>query len=234
MTTVQKLNATLKEQNTINILYVSDQKSDQNTNQNTLHFRSKQSAGPMQNPPPTTTNFDHNTTAPPPQQPPFQLRAPPWTWDPQAHLRRCLLDHCTTPPFCGPNKSDQIKHIQELHQPNSRLPREWITSTGLHPCLHHPCPSIYCSPAALSTHETKENPRSSKNLMGHAKTSLGYAAFVYGYPVPIHLVKPVVHTRLCMAFNFLKQLPENILLSKSSDISKSSMPKSGHTRHIPA
>ena len=46
--------------------------------------------------------------------------------------------------------------------------------------------------------------------------------------------KPVVHTRLCMAFNFLKQLPKNILLSKSSDISKSSMPKSGHTRHIPA
>ena len=33
--------------------------------------------------------------------------------------------------------------------------------------------------------------------------------------------KPVVHTRLCMAFNFLKQLPKNILLSKSSDISKS-------------
>ena len=32
------------------------------------------------------------------------------------------------------------------------------------------------------------NPWSSKNLMGHAKTSLGYAAFVHGYPVPIHLV----------------------------------------------
>ena len=78
------------------------------------------------------------------------------------------------------------------------------------------------------------NPRSSKNLMGHAKTSLGYAAFVHGYPVPIHLVKPVVHTRLCMAFNSLKQLPENILLSKSYDMTKSSMPKSGHTRHIPA
>ena len=32
--------------------------------------------------------------------------------------------------------------------------------------------------------------------------------------------KPVVHTRLCMTFNNLKQLPENILLSKSYDMSK--------------
>ena len=30
------------------------------------------------------------------------------------------------------------------------------------------------------------NPRASKNLMGHANTSLGYAAFVHGYQVPIH------------------------------------------------
>ena len=52
-----------------------------------------------------------------------------------------------------------IKHIQEHHQPNSRLPKEWISSTGLHPCLHHPCLSIYCSPAALATHETKEHHR---------------------------------------------------------------------------
>ena len=36
--------------------------------------------------------------------------------------------------------------------------------------------------------DSKVNARSSKNLMGHAKTSLGYAVFVHGYPVPIHLV----------------------------------------------
>ena len=48
-----------------------------------------------------------------------------------------------------------------------------------------------------------------------------------------------VRLRLCMAFNNLKPFPKNILLSKSSDISKSSMPVSGilgiflHTRdHI--
>ena len=35
-----------------------------------------------------------------------------------------------------------------------------------------------------------------------------------------------IWTVWCMAFNYLKQLPENILLSKSYDISKSSMPKS--------
>ena len=35
---------------------------------------------------------------------------------------------------------------------------------------------------------SSKNPRSSKNLMGQAKTSLGYAVFVHGYPVPIHLV----------------------------------------------
>ena len=84
------------------------------------------------------------------------------------------------------------------------------------------------APKVSARTATLVNPRSSKNLMGHGKTSLDYYAFVHGYPVHIHLVKPVVHTRLCMAFNFLKQLPKNILLSKSSDISKSSMPKCGH------
>ena len=33
---------------------------------------------------------------------------------------------------------------------------------------------------------TEWNARASKNLMRHAKTSLGYAAFVHGYQVPIH------------------------------------------------
>ena len=42
--------------------------------------------------------------------------------------------------------------------------------------------------ASLSRISLLENPRSSKNLMGQAKTSLGYAVFVHGYPVPIHLV----------------------------------------------
>ena len=35
-----------------------------------------------------------------------------------------------------------------------------------------------------------------------------------------------------MAFNNLKQLPGNIPLSKSYDVSKSSMPKSGHVLGI--
>jgi hypothetical protein len=37
------------------------------------------------------------------------------------------------------------------------------------------------------------NPRSSKNLMGHAKTSLGYAAFVHGYQVHTPLLMGVYH-----------------------------------------
>ena len=40
----------------------------------------------------------------------------------------------------------------------------------------------------LTQENTKNNPRSSKNLMGHANTSLGYAAFVHGNQVHIHHV----------------------------------------------
>ena len=107
--------------------------------------------------PPTTTNFNPLTTTPAPNLSIFNLRSPPWAWAPDAHLRRCILDNCTTPPFSAPQKSGLVKHLQEFHQPNSRLPKGWVLAAGLHPCLHHPCPAIYCGPTALATHERKEH-----------------------------------------------------------------------------
>ena len=112
---------------------------------------------PDDNTQPTSTSGNPLTPCPAPDLPLFDMRSPPWPWAPDAHIRRCMLDNCTTPPFSAPKKSGLVKHLQEFHRPNSRLPREWVLATGLHPCFHHPCPAIYCSPASLANHERKEH-----------------------------------------------------------------------------